>query len=114
MIEHCSILALLMLSVFVCQPIVGELDIVPADNLPSPRQLRMLQMVGGVIEFGDVCELDGIQAPNNVRIPFCQLNATLVRTTRDLELLGSCNAMLSVSDYKLPELDLVPQLWLLF
>ena len=114
MIEHCSILATLVLSIFVRRPTVGELDIPPADNLPSPRRLRMLQMVGGVIEFGDVCELDGVQAPNNVRVPFRQLNATLVRTAKDLELLGSRNAMLSVNDHQLPGLDLVPQLWLLF
>ena len=70
-------------------------------------------MVGGVIEFGDACELDGIQAPNNVRVPFCQLNATLVRTAGDLELLQSRSAMLSINDHKLPGLDVIPRLRLL-
>ena len=92
---------------------MGEPDIPPADYLPSPRRLRVFQMVGGVIEFGDACELDGIKAPNNVRVPFRQLNATLVRTTRDLELLRSRIAMLSVNDHELPGLDVVPRLRLL-
>ena len=92
---------------------MGKPDIVPADYLPSPRRLRVLQMVGGVIEFGDVCELDGIQAPNNVRVSFRQLNATLVRTAGDLELLRSRNTMLSVNDHELPGLDVIPRLRLL-
>ena len=113
MIEHCSIPVALVLSIFVCRPTVGEPDIAPSTNLPSPRRLRVLQMVRGVIEFGDVCELDGIQAPNNIRVLFHQLIPTLVRTAGDLELLGSCNAMLCVNDHKLPGLDLIPQLRLL-
>ena len=66
MIEYYSILVTLVLSILICRPTVDEPDIVPADSLLGLSGLRMLQMVGGVIKFGDVCELDGIQAPNNV------------------------------------------------
>ena len=74
----------------------------------------MLQMICRDIEFGDVCGLDGIQAPNNVHFPFGQLKAMLVHTATDLKLFGSNDVMLSVNDHELFGLDLILGLWLLF
>ena len=68
-------------------------------------------MVRGVVELGDVGELYGVQAPHYVGFPLGELNTALVSTSRDLKLLGCCNAVLAVYNHELASLYFVPRSW---
>ena len=68
-------------------------------------------MVRGVVELGDVGELYGVQAPHYVGFPLGELNMALVSTSRDLKLLGCCNAVLAVYNHELASLYFVPRSW---
>ena len=58
-----------------------------ANDLVSRSWLGVVEMVRGIIEFGDVCELNRVQGPNNVCIPGCELNLAGFPATLLLELL---------------------------
>jgi hypothetical protein len=87
-------------------------NIPPANYLISPRQLRMVKVVRQVVEPGNLSESNGIQVPDNDRIPLLQSTAPLFPTAFKLEFLRCNNAVLAVNDYELIVLDLIPILWL--
>ena len=89
-------------------------DLSAADHLITPCWLGMVQMVGAVVEAGDVSQLRVIQRPYDVRVPHLELRPPRFATPSFLELLRGSDAMLAVNYHELASLDSIPQGWRLF
>ena len=54
---------------YICRAPQGNPNVSTRHNLVFPRRLRMVQMVGDVVEFRECPQLGGIQGSDNICIP---------------------------------------------